>query len=139
MKQRNAATAKKNPVKPKLMTESQLQSICVRWFRVQYQNIVIFAIPNAAKRSFRLAAKMKAEGMVSGIPDLFIAKAILRCNYGKCGKIYHGLFIELKRSKSEKPTDNQVYYLQKLKEAGYQTAVCHSFEEFQQTVNDYLK
>jgi len=139
MKQRKSPTANKKPLKSKPVTESVLQSQCVAWFRAQYPEIVIFAIPNAAKRSFALAARMRKEGMVSGIPDLFIAKAILRCNYGKCGKIYHGLFIELKRSKSEKPTDNQVYYLQKLKEAGYQTAVCHSFEEFQQTVNDYLK
>lgn len=136
MKQRNAATANKKPLKSKPVTESALQSQCVAWFRAQYPEIIIFAIPNAAKRSFALAARMRKEGMVSGIPDLFIAKARI---YKVSLAFDCGLFIEMKRDKSEKPTFNQTYYLEKLKEAGYKTAVCHSFEEFRITVNDYLK
>jgi len=67
---------KRKPVKSKIIlpTESALQSRCVLWFRKQYPNIILFAIPNAAKRSFALAAKMKKEGMISGIPDLMVAK-----------------------------------------------------------------
>jgi len=125
----------KKAIKQKPVTESALQSQCVAWFRAQYPEIIIFAIPNAAKRSFALAARMRKEGMVSGIPDLFIAKD---CREG-IFQMYNGLFIEMKRSATEKTTANQDYYLQKLQEAGYKTAVCHSFDEFQQTVNDYLK
>jgi len=136
MKQRKSLTSNKKPLKSKPVTESVLQSQCVAWFRAQYPNLIIFAIPNAAKRSFQLAARMRKEGMVSGIPDLFIAKARI---YKVSLAFDCGLFIEMKRDKSERPTFNQTYYLAKLKEAGYQTAVCHSFEEFQQTVNDYLK
>ena len=136
MKQRKSPTANKKPLKSKPVTESVLQSQCVAWFRAQYPNLIIFAIPNAAKRSFQLAARMRKEGMVSGIPDLFIAKARI---YKVSLAFDCGLFIEMKRDKSERPTFNQTYYLAKLKEAGYKTAVCHSFDEFQQTVNDYLK
>jgi len=136
MKQRKSLTSNKKPLKSKPVTESVLQSQCVAWFRAQYPNLIIFAIPNAAKRSFQLAARMRKEGMVSGIPDLFIAKARI---YKVSLAFDCGLFIEMKRDKSERPTFNQTYYLAKLKEAGYKTAVCHSFEEFQQTVNDYLK
>lgn len=123
-KKRKPATVKIKPV-----SESVLQSQCVGWFKAQFPNIVIFAIPNAAKRSFRLAAKMKKEGMVSGIPDLMVAEPTYEA---------HGLFLEMKRTPKDKTTDNQNYYLQKLSEAGYKTAVCHSFEEFQQVTNQYL-
>lgn len=135
----------KKAIKQKPVTESALQSQCVAWFRAQYPEIVIFAIPNAAKRSFALAARMRKEGMVSGIPDLMVARPnteIIRLAkdcYCIGNPTYYGLFIEMKRDKSEKPTFNQTYYLAKLQEAGYKTAVCHSFDEFQQTVNDYLK
>jgi hypothetical protein len=125
----------KKAIKQKPVTESVLQSQCVAWFRAQHPEIIIFAIPNAAKRSFALAARMRKEGMVSGIPDLFIAKDSREGIF----QMYNGLFIEMKRSDSEKTTANQDYYLQKLQEAGYKTAVCHSFDEFQQTVNEYLK
>ncbi len=133
----------KKAIKQKPVTESVLQSQCVAWFRAQYPEIVIFAIPNAAKRSFSLAARMRKEGMVSGIPDLMVAKmkfeTYLFEEMTVSGPIYGALFIEMKRSDSEKTTANQDYYLQKLQEAGYKTAVCHSFDEFQQTVNEYLK
>lgn len=129
--------ALKSKIKP--ISESALQSQCISWFRAQYPKIIIFAIPNAAKRSFRLAAKMKAEGMVSGIPDLFIAKAKLNELVYHDDVLFHGFFLEMKRSQKEKTTENQNYYLEKLAEAGYKTAVCRSFDEFQQVVNEYLE
>ena len=90
---------------------------------------------------------MRKEGMVSGIPDLFIAfpqsgDIEAPCEHTSAfvlGMVCGGLFIEMKRSDSEKTTANQDYYLQKLQEAGYKTAICHSFDEFVSTVNDYLK
>ena len=132
-------TKKRKPVKTPVITESQLQAQCVAWFRTQYPKIVLFAIPNAAKRSFRLAAKMKREGMVSGIPDLFVANGCItqNCIYPQVLE-YYGLFIEMKRTPKDKTTDNQNHYLQKLSDAGYKTAVCHSFEEFVKVTKEYL-
>jgi hypothetical protein len=138
VKKQKPATIKIKPI-----SESALQSQCVAWFKGEFPNIIIFAIPNAAKRSFRLAAKMKREGMVSGIPDLFIAKAKFIGSRETEEKIqvagYLGLFIEMKRTPKNKTTDNQNHYLQKLQEAGYKTAVCHSFEEFQKVTKEYLQ
>lgn len=135
-------TKKRKPVKTPVITESQLQAQCVAWFRTQYPKIVLFAIPNAAKRSFRLAAKMKREGMVSGIPDLFVAKCKkddFFLNGTSLKLVTHtGLFIEMKRTHKDKTTDNQNHYLQKLQDAGYKTAVCHSFEEFVKVTKEYL-
>ncbi len=133
-KKRKPATGKIKPI-----SESTLQSQCVTWFKAQFPNIIIFAIPNAAKRSFRLAAKMKREGMVSGIPDLFVANGCItqNCIYPQVLE-YYGLFIEMKRTPKDKTTDNQNHYLQKLQDAGYKTAVCHSFEEFVKVTKEYL-
>jgi hypothetical protein len=44
----------------------------INWFRVKYPNVLIFAIPNGEKRAITVAKRLKAEGVVRGIPDLFI-------------------------------------------------------------------
>ena len=41
-------------------------------FRVKYPNVLIFAIPNGEKRAITVAKRLKAEGVVRGIPDLLI-------------------------------------------------------------------
>lgn len=44
----------------------------VRWFRQKYPGVRIFAIPNGGVRSLSTAAKLKAEGVSSGVPDLCV-------------------------------------------------------------------
>ena len=44
----------------------------INWFRVKYPQVLIFAIPNGEKRAITVAKRLKAEGVVRGIPDLFI-------------------------------------------------------------------
>jgi len=44
----------------------------INWFRVKYPNVLIFAIPNGEKRAITVAKRLKAEGVVRGIPDLLI-------------------------------------------------------------------
>lgn len=59
-------------VKEPLPTEHEEQKAFVKWFHQQYPRILIFAVPNAAMRSPELAAYLKAEGMVKGVPDLIV-------------------------------------------------------------------
>ena len=49
----------------------------------QYQNI-LFAIPNAARRTPRIGAYMKDEGMLPGVADLIFLKS--KANHRKNGK-----------------------------------------------------
>lgn len=42
------------------------------WFRSKFPTILIFSIPNGGKRAVSTAKRLKAEGMVRGIPDLYI-------------------------------------------------------------------
>lgn len=61
------------PNKPsEVPLEHEEQKNFVKWFRTKHPTILIFAVPNAALRDYKLAAYLRAEGMVAGIPDLHI-------------------------------------------------------------------
>jgi len=44
----------------------------VSWFRKCFPDVLIFAIPNGGQRTRTTGAKLKAEGVVAGVPDLYI-------------------------------------------------------------------
>ena len=59
-------------MKTKSPSEHQEQVGLVNWFRGRFEGVLIFAIPNGEKRAITVAKRLKAEGVVRGIPDLFI-------------------------------------------------------------------
>lgn len=97
-----------------------------------------FAIPNGGKRDKITAARMKAEGARPGVPDIFLP--VPRDNWRVRGVLIRlaGLFIEMKVGKGTTSTD-QLKYHQFLLEGGYQVAVCYSWIEAAQAVEQYLK
>lgn len=109
--------------------EHDLQVACVNWFRYQYPKCLIYCIPNGGHRNVVVAKKLKAEGVLSGVPDLHIPIS---------KKGLHGLYVELKAG-NNKPTENQLTIMGKLENEGYQCAVCWTIDEFITVVNDYLK
>lgn len=110
--------------------EHILQVQCVRWFRYQHPNILIFAIPNGGQRNVIVASKMKAEGVTAGIPDLFIAHQ---------ANGYGGLFIEMKNGSKGRLSPNQKEIISRLECAGYRCEVVRSFDDFVTTTENYLK
>ena len=54
------------------MSEHMEQAYLVQWFRRKYPDVLIFAIPNGGERNKSSALKIKVEGGVRGVPDLFI-------------------------------------------------------------------
>lgn len=100
--------------------EHQLQVACIKAYRLKYPCKRIFAIPNGGQRHVVVAAKLKAEGVVAGVPDLFIPEP--------AGQ-YHGLFIEMKSTKG-RTTPAQEDWLAYLAGNGYAVAVCRSLDEF---------
>lgn len=64
-----------------------------------------------------------------GVLDLFVMKG---------NKGYNGLYIEMKYGKNTL-TNDQKDFIKKAEAANYKTAVCYTFEEFKETVNQYLK
>lgn len=111
-----------------LQSEYQIQVQCVQWFRMAYPNEIIYAVPNGGKRHLLEAVKFKASGVLSGVPDLFIALPKGR---------YHGLYIEMKSDKGT-VSEKQQTMIDKLISKGYQVNVCYSFEEFEQTIKNYM-
>ena len=109
--------------------EHHEQMALFQWMSYKPELKIAFAIPNAAKRSLRLAAYMKAEGLKPGVPDIFIP--IARQNY-------HGLFIEMKAVKRGRLSDYQREYHYRLHENGFKVAVCYGFDEAKKEIEEYM-
>ena len=90
---------------------------------------IMFAVPNAAKRSMALASMLKAEGMRSGVPDVMFPY-----NNGK----YNGLALEFKSEKG-KATENQLMWIASLQEYGWDCFIVNNSELAWNHVLDYIK
>jgi len=107
--------------------ESTLQTACVRWFRYQYPNLIIYAVPNGGSRNVREAQRLKAEGVLAGVADL-----VVLLPQGK------SLYIEMK-VKGNRQTDNQKEFQKKAVALRHTYAVCYTFEEFQQVIENQIQ
>ena len=117
-----AARTQKRKRKPRHIEES-IQVACVKWFRLQYPNLVIFAVPNGGSRNLYEAKNMKESGTLAGVADLVIV--------GNGGKV---LFVEMKAGKN-KQEDSQVIFQQKVENLGHKYIICRSLEQFQKEVD----
>jgi hypothetical protein len=111
--------------------ESQAQSDFIRYARfvLKDRQHLIFAIPNGGSRNIIEASNLKKQGVVAGVPDLFLAIP---------NKDYHGLFIEMKRETKSKVSDNQKEVIALLKSQGYAVEICYGFQEAVDCFNNYL-
>ncbi|QPX75011.1 putative VRR-NUC domain-containing protein [Serratia phage vB_SmaS_Rovert] len=75
----------------------------------------IFAIPNGGSRNKLEAQNMKAEGVLSGVLDLFCSVP---------GGNYHGLFIEMKKPKGGEISLNQIDFINRKRSLNYLAFVC---------------
>lgn len=112
--------------------ESLHQQALIRWSRLAAQMHpelgLLFAIPNGGLRAKATAARMKAEGVTSGVADL-----CLPVKRGPNG----ALWIEMK-TRSGRVSPEQREWLRRVGLAGQATAVCYDFDEARQTICDYL-
>lgn len=121
----NSQTKRSNPKHE----ESKLQIACVTWFRLQYPEYVLFAVPNGGFRNGKEAKILKAEGTLAGVADLFL----MFPNHG-----YMGMFIEIKFGKGKQSPD-QIEFQKKAEKQGYKYIVVNSLENFMQEINSYIK
>jgi hypothetical protein len=75
------------------------------------------------------AVKLKAEGVMSGVPDIFIAHPV---------HPYHGLFIELK-AKGGRATSEQRQWLLRLQEGGYKALLCIGLDAAINGIENYMR
>lgn len=126
------------------MSEHDEQSLLIQWARLHARNIpaldFLHAIPNGAKLPWRKnargqryspeAAKLKAEGLTPGIPDLFLP-------YPAHG--YHGFYIELKApGKLSQVREGQAQFMEYAESVGYLCQVHDSFESAKDALIWYL-
>lgn len=111
--------------------EHRIQVACVEWFRAshpQYRNL-LFAIPNGGRRDAVTGRKMKEEGVLAGVADLFLALS----SNGK-----HGLFIEMKTEKGTQQQSQKDFQKEVIKQ-GYEYVICRSLDDFCRAIKEYLR
>ena len=119
--------------KPIKHTEANYQQQVVEWARWahrsgKYPNLdLLHCSLNGVKLSGTQAKIAKGQGMLSGVPDLFLPVPIGG---------YHGLFIEMKSDKG-RLSENQQWFLNKVELLGYKIAVCYSANEAIKTIENY--
>lgn len=91
---------------------------------------LLFAIPNGGHRYAAVAAKLKAEGVKAGVPDVCLPVA-------RGG--FHGLFIEMKRAdRSNHASPLQQRWIDALREQNFFVAVCYGAQPAINILADYL-
>lgn len=114
-------------------TEEQEQAAVIEWKKIMMGRFPelrwLHHVPNGGERHPAVAAKMKAQGVEPGVPDLDLPVA-------RCG--YHGLRIEMKRQKGGRLSDDQKEWLDGLNANGYLALVAHGAEEACEILYQYL-
>ena len=88
-----------------------------------------YHVPNGGSRKKAEAGRFRAEGVKAGVPDLCLPVA-------RGG--FHGLYIELKRQKGSKTSDDQKAWLSNLEKQGYFVALCKGWEAAAKVITEYL-
>ena len=111
--------------------EDDLQMACVRWFDLQFSVLswALFHVPNGGFRNRHEAARFKAMGVRSGVPDLLLLIPCRKYNY---------LAIELKAGKNTQ-TPAQKLYEGHINANGGKYVVVRSVEQFIDEVKTYLR
>lgn len=113
--------------------ESQEQQALFQWVELnknKYPELeLIHAIPNGGYRNKVTAARLKKEGVKSGVFDIFLPVARRK---------YHGLYIEMKYGRNPL-TDNQKLFAERVEKQNYGTAVCYGWEDAKNVILEYLK
>ncbi len=127
-----------NPDALKLLpTEEQEQMKLFAWVDFELRTgrgdpmlCMLFHVPNGGKRGKAEAARFKAQGVKSGVPDLCLP--VPRGGY-------HGLYIELKRLAGGTVSREQKEWIENLRRLGYRAEVCKGWEAAAEVIEGYLK
>lgn len=115
-------------------TEAQEQRNLFRWAAYQrgrYPELALmYHIPNGGSRHPYEAHNLKEQGVKPGVPDICLPVA---------RGPYHALYIELKRQKGGRVSEDQRAWLGALTRAGNRAVVCRGWDEARKEIEDYLK
>jgi hypothetical protein len=110
--------------------EHKIQSAAFRWFHLQHPSMKhnLFAVPNASKRTARMGAYMKEEGLLPGVADVILLKS---------NRFYGACLFEFKTPKGRQSA-SQVEWQQKITNDGYKYVIVRSIDDFKREVTQYL-
>lgn len=101
--------------------EDALQSSVVDYLRFVAPDCVTFAVPNGGKRNKREAGRLKAAGVLAGVPDLVVVAP---------GQV---IFMELKAPK-EYAKKHQIEIHERLRAFGHTVAIVRSIDDARNTL-----
>lgn len=107
----------------RIPTEHEEQREFIRWFRKTNQDVRILAIPNGGSRTPSTAARLKAEGVSAGVPDLLIPA--------------WNIWIEMKRKKGGKVSAEQKSWHEYLEKIGHKVLICYGSDDAIEKVGKY--
>ena len=95
----------------------------INWFRAKYPQVLIFAIPNGEKRSISVARRLKMEGVVRGVPDLYVPA--------------WNLWIEMKRVSGGRLSTDQRQMISYLENIGHSVIVGKGATDASKKVSEF--
>ena len=115
-------------------TEAQEQAALFRWAALAAGMLpelrLMYHIPNEGRRSVVTGARMRSEGMRKGVPDICLP--VPRGSYA-------ALYIELKRTKGGKVSEEQRAWVDALNRAGNRAVICKGWESARNEIESYLR
>ena len=115
------------------MSEHDEQCALFQWAAIAASDYpalrMMFAIPNGTRTTPRVAAKMKAEGVLKGASDIFLPVA---------SGDRHGMFIEMKTATGRMSPEQKAFQAA-MREAGYHAITCRGWEEAAAEIVRYLE
>jgi hypothetical protein len=97
----------------------------VSWFRKNYKGIRIIAIPNGGQRNIATAARLKAEGVMRGVPDLYVPAWML--------------WIEMKKINGGRISPEQKDWHNYLQSINQNVIVTAGFEDAKLQIEDFTE
>ena len=90
---------------------------------------LMYAIPNGEYRPMKTAHNLHLQGVKAGVPDICLP--VPRGGYG-------ALYVELKRKRGGRVSEDQKAWVAALNRVGNKAAVCKGFDEAKQVIEEYL-
>ena len=101
------------------------------WAKGKYPALALmFHIPNGGSRNLIEAHNLKTQGVRPGVPDICLPVP---------NAFHTALFIELKRRRGGRVSDDQRGWIAALNRVGNLAVICKGWEEARDTILEYLR
>ena len=86
-------------------------------------------IPNGGSRNLKEAHNLRLQGVKAGVPDICLP--VPKGNF-------HGMYIELKRTRGGIVSKDQKLWIDRLSNLGYKAVVCNGWDAARKAIEEYL-